>query len=387
MGGAMSIESTAGKGSTFSFTLPVEFSSKELPRQKSDRHPLSRSILGANILLVEDHDINQQVAREILENAGFFVQIANNGEEACTMALSQNFDLVLMDLQMPVMDGFQATRAIRRHKAAGELPIVAMTASAMLRDREKAMAAGMNAHVSKPIDLKELFQTLSRWIKPGDRPLPKGFGDKSDKGSNALGDVPGISVHQALSRLDRNETLYLALLEKFRQNYAHADQELTALIEQGQDEDARRLAHSIKGVAGNIGITELQAAAANLETAFRDKASSEYDALMMRFSQALPCALSSANQLIRSAAKEAAPPDDRQIKSAAELALMLEELVPFVKKGEAKPAKDRIQKITAMAWPKHIESDIAELSRLISKYQFKPAMELLETVMKNLKGS
>ena len=385
MGGEMSIESTAGKGSSFSFTLPVEFSSKELSRQKGDLHPLSRAILGANILLVEDHDINQQVAREILENAGFFVQIANNGEEARTMALSRNFDLVLMDLQMPVMDGFQATREIRRHKTAGELPIVAMTASAMPRDREKAMAAGMDDHVSKPIDLKELFQTLSRWIKPGDRPLPKGFGKKTETG-RTLSDVPGISVHQALCRLDKNETLYLALLEKFRQNYAYADRELTALIEQGLDEDARRLAHSIKGVAGNIGITELQSAAANLETAFRDKASSEYDALMMRFSQALPCALSSAAQLIRSAAKEAAPSNDRQIKSAGELALMLEELAPFVKKGEAKPAKDRIQKINALAWPKHIESDIAELSRLISKYQFKPAMELLETVMKNLKG-
>ncbi len=91
------------------------------------------------------------------------------------MALSREFDLVLMDLQMPVMDGYQATREIRRHKATEDLPIVAMTASAMPRDRAKAMAAGMDSHVSKPIDLNELFQTLSRWIKPGDRPLPKAF--------------------------------------------------------------------------------------------------------------------------------------------------------------------------------------------------------------------
>nr|WP_319495382.1 transporter substrate-binding domain-containing protein [uncultured Desulfobacter sp.] len=385
MGGQISLESTAGKGSTFSFTLPMEFGPKERPKHKRDIQTLSTTILGASILLVEDHDINQQVAREILESAGFFVRIANNGKEALDMVLSQEFDLVLMDLQMPEMDGYQATREIRRHKTAGELPIVAMTASAMPRDREKAMAAGMNAHVSKPIDLKELFQTLSEWIKPGDRPLPKSFGKNSDKKSD-LDDVPGISVHQALSRLDKNETLYLALLEKFKQNYAHADRDLNELIEQGQDEDARRLAHSIKGVAGNIGITALQAAAADLETAFRDKASSEYNALMRTFSQALLSALSSAAQLTRSVAKEAALPRNLEIKSETELALMLGDLAPFVKKREAKPAKDRIKKITDLAWPKHIESDIAELSRLISRYQFKPATELLETIMLKLEN-
>jgi len=385
MGGQIYLDSTAGKGSTFSFTLPMEFGAKKSPKQKSDLQTLSRTILGAQILLVEDHNINQQVAREILERAGFFVRIANNGKEALSMVLSQNFDLVLMDLQMPVMDGYQATREIRQHKTAGELPIVAMTASAMPRDREKALAAGMNAHVSKPIDLKELFQTLSEWIKPGDRSLPKGFGDKSAT-ENTLDDVPGISVHQALSRLDKNETLYLALLEKFKQNYAHADRDLNALIEQGQHEDARRLAHSIKGVAGNIGITELQTAASSLETAFRDKVSSEYDARMTLFSQALSRALSSADQLTRSVAKATALPKDLAIKSETELALMLGDLAPFVKKREPKPAKDRIKKISDLAWPKHLESDIAELSRQISRYQFKPAAELLETIMLKLEN-
>jgi polar amino acid transport system substrate-binding protein len=386
MGGEISLESTAGKGSTFSFTLPMEFAPKGSPIQKNKIQTLSRSILGAKILLAEDHDINQQVAKEILESAGFFVRVASNGQEASAMALSQEFDLVLMDLQMPVMDGYQATREIRCHKSAEELPIVAMTASAMPRDRAKALDAGMDAHVSKPIDLKELFQALSRWIKPANRPLPKGFGKKPNK-ENRLGDVPGISVHQALSRLDKNETLYLALLEKFKQNYAHADRDLNALIEKGQDEDARRLAHSIKGVAGNIGITDLQATAANLETAFRDKASSKYATLMTQFSQALPHALSSVDQLqlTRSVDKEAALPEDLKIKSETELTLMLGDLAPFVKKREAKPAKDRIKKITALAWPKHIESDIAELSRLISRYQFKPAAELLETIMLKLK--
>jgi len=358
---------------------------KLMPSQAIEEQKLPRTILGANILLAEDHDINQQVAQEILEGAGFFIRIANNGKEALSMSLSQDFDLVLMDLQMPVMDGYQATREIRRHKTAEDLPIVAMTASAMPRDRAKAMAAGMNSHVSKPIDLKELFQVLSRWIKPGDRALPKGFDKESDKES-ALGDVPGISVRQALSRLDQNEKLYLGLLDKFKQSYAHADRDFRNLVEKKQDEDARRLAHSIKGVAGNIGMTDLQKTAADLETAFRDKARSEYDTLITRFSQTLPLALSSVDQLTESVVKAPPLPKNLEIKSPKELALMLDDLAPFVKKREAKPAKERIKEMTTLAWPKHIEPDIAELARLISRYQFKPAAEILEKVIVKLEN-
>ncbi|WP_321494094.1 transporter substrate-binding domain-containing protein [uncultured Desulfobacter sp.] len=351
--------------------------------QERDEQKLPRTILGANILLAEDHDINQQVAREILEGAGFVVQIANNGEQALSMSLSRDFDLVFMDLQMPVMDGYQATREIRRHKTAQELPIVAMTASAMPRDREKAMAVGMNSHVSKPIDLKELFQALSRWIKPGNRPLPEKFEKKSDT-HITLGDVPGISVQQALSRLDKNEALYLDLLDKFRRNYALADRDLRALIEKGQDEEARRMAHSIKGVAGNIGMTGLQRAAGNLETAFRDKIKAEYNALMTLFSQELPVVLSSVDQLTGSVVKDAPLPEGMEIKSEKELAVMLNELVPFVKKREAKPAKDRMKEITALAWPKNFEPDVTELGRLIAGYQFKPAAEIIEKVLVEL---
>ncbi len=366
----------------FNTLLTVFGRQKLMPDRQSRIRKLPRSILGASILLVEDHDINQQVAKEILEGAGFFVSIANNGKQALSMVLEQMFDLVLMDLQMPVMDGYEATREIRRYKDDKALPIIAMTASAMPRDRERAMAAGMNAHVSKPIDLNELFQALSQWIKPGQRPLPQGFGKQPGKTVSLL-DVPGISVGKALSRLDNNQDLYLDLLVKFKQSYSHADRQLWQLIETGQAEDARRLAHSIKGVAGNIGMTGVQEAAAGLETAFRNRASAEYDTLMAQFSDGLPLVLASVDQLTKDVAnkQENKLAGNSDLRSPGELVSMLRDLAPYVKKREAKPAKELIKNITDLSWPRGFASDVEELGQLIGRYQFKPALQVIEKMM------
>ena len=356
-----------------------------LPGKQTRSRKLSRAVLGAKILLVEDHDINQQVAREILESAGFFVTIAENGKQALAMTLSQEFDIVLMDLQMPEMDGYEATEKIRLHKGAEELPIVAMSASAMPKDRERAMAAGMNFHVSKPIDLNELFRALSRWIKPKDRPLPQNFGKEPDK-KISLSDVPGISVTQALLRLDQNQELYLDLLIKFKHSYAHADRDLKRFIETESAEEARRLAHSIKGVAGNIGMTNLTAAAGALETAFRDKALAEYDSLMALFEKELPIVLASVDQLTRAVVKktENVVSGKADVRPLKELAMMLKDLAPFVQKREAKPAKEQIKAMTDLQWPADFASDVAELGHLISRYQFKPAAQIMERIMTKL---
>ncbi len=358
---------------------------KRILRKRSKNPKLPRNILGAQILLVEDHDINQQVARQILESAGFFVQIANNGKEGFSMALAQAFDLVLMDLQMPVMDGYEATREIRRHKDGRELPIIAMTASAMPRDRANAMDAGMNAHVSKPIDLNELFSALARWIKPGARPLPPGFEQRPDR-EITLWDVPGIEVKQALSRLDKNQALYLELLNKFKQTYANAHQDLSELIEKGQDEEARRFAHSLKGVSGNIGMTDLQSIAENLENVFRYETVSEYPPLMADLSNILPLVLASVDRLLNTIFENDPPGGQGVARSGAELAAMLQDLSPYVKKREAKPAKDRIKLIGACEWPEGFGPDVAELGRLILKYRFKPAEELIDKLITKLEN-
>ncbi len=130
-----------------------------------------KGLEGARVLLVEDNEINQQVAMEILADAGLIVSLANNGQEAVDAVEANRFDAVLMDVQMPVMDGYTATRTIRRDPRFKDLPIIAMTAHAMAGDQEKSTAAGMNDHVTKPIDPEQLFATLARWIGAGKTPV------------------------------------------------------------------------------------------------------------------------------------------------------------------------------------------------------------------------
>jgi len=167
-------------------------------------------VRGAQVLLVEDNEINQDVARELLEKPGLVVTVASNGKEAVQAVEQRDFDIVLMDVQMPEMDGLEATRVIRKLGKPGisDLPIVAMTAHAMAGDREKSLDAGMNDHLTKPIDPSELFRTLLEWIKPGERAtVPVPAPDEPETPAPAeppsaekpLRDVPGIPVQKGRS--------------------------------------------------------------------------------------------------------------------------------------------------------------------------------------------
>jgi two-component system sensor histidine kinase/response regulator len=228
---------------------------------------------GARVLLAEDNEINQQVAQEMLEKAGLVVGIANNGEEAVRRAKAEAYDAVLMDIQMPVMGGFDATREIRKDGRFKDLPIIAMTAHAMAGDREKSLQAGMNDHVTKPIDPEELFSALARWIKPGEREVPEAESRRAipeEKEEHLLLPVlPGVSVASGLERVGGNKPLYAKLLCKFRAGQESAVAEIRAALQTGDRETAGRLAHTVKGVSGNLGAESLYRAAAELEKAIK----------------------------------------------------------------------------------------------------------------------
>jgi PAS domain S-box-containing protein len=167
MGGELDMQSEPGEGSSFFFTLRLALQSSRAPDGlRSQDWPHGSQLKGARILLVEDNEINREVAFELLTGAGIVVAVAENGREALEVLLRERFDGVLMDCQMPVMDGFEATRALRSRHELRDLPIIAITANAMVGDREKALAAGMNDHIAKPINVVQLFATLERWVVP-----------------------------------------------------------------------------------------------------------------------------------------------------------------------------------------------------------------------------
>jgi two-component system sensor histidine kinase/response regulator len=234
------------------------------------------AIRGARLLVAEDNEINQQVAREILESAGLVVDLANNGREAVDKARAHPYDAVLMDIQMPELDGLQATAELRRDGRFAELPVIAMTAHAMSGDRERSLAVGMNDHVTKPIDPDALFAVLLRWVRPGEReaatrtrPSQAEATTRRAAAPPRIEGLPGIDSATGLRRVAGNEALYRKLLLDFHRDYASSIDRMRAAIREERLTDAERQAHTLKGVAGNIGAMELHRAAQELDSALR----------------------------------------------------------------------------------------------------------------------
>jgi CheY-like chemotaxis protein len=248
---------------------------------------------------VEDNEINQQVAREILEGAGLVVAIAGNGREALEAVKRGGYDAVLMDVQMPVMDGYTATRKIREWESVSAkavtvsidtpknivdnpessipnaVPIIAMTAHAMADDAEKSLQAGMNGHVAKPIDPAQLFAALAKWIKPADgrrstapRSVAHGAAaeDRSQPREETLPpSLPGFDLEAGLERLMGNKGLYRKLLLDFGSNYTGVAGDIRKTLDSGDFKQAHSLVHNLKGLAGNLAAVDLQAAAVAME--------------------------------------------------------------------------------------------------------------------------
>jgi two-component system, sensor histidine kinase and response regulator len=247
---------------------------KARPARSENQRGRLATLRGRRVLLVEDNDINQQVARELLEDAGLSVDVASDGRVALDMVQRAAYDLVFMDMQMPVMDGLAATRRLRATAGLGWLPIVAMTANAMESDRQRCLEAGMNDVVVKPIDPEALWDTLLRWVRqeealPARQPEGRAVGPAAPPAGLPQG-VPGLDTALGLRRMAGKPKLYLAMLRRYVDGQRDVCAKVHEALAIGDIPTAERLAHTAKGVSGTIGAPQVEALAAALELSLKE---------------------------------------------------------------------------------------------------------------------
>jgi CheY-like chemotaxis protein len=276
------------KSATGKFRIGTQFNSELLSQ-----------IRGARLLLVEDDEINQQVARELLESYGIKVVVAENGEEAIALLGEEQFDCVLMDIQMPVMDGVSATREIRKNPQFSKLPIIALTANVMVSEQNEFLSAGMNDHIGKPIDPDQLVAKLVKWVRPtrttGSTPVGQTFQNSAPE---PLPDLPGVKVAESLRRIGGSVTLYFSLLDKFRVNQRNFATSFREALAADDRSTAERLAHTLRGIAGTLGAETLQDLAKLLESSIKKEESGEVDSLLARVDKELATFIASIDQVL-----------------------------------------------------------------------------------------
>ena len=437
LGGEIWVESSLEQGTSFSFTVPVDRAHKHFSSTDSVKKSIegSSSIIGARILLAEDNEINQEIIVELLHNAGLEVQVVSTGQEAVSAFSSQKFDLILMDIQMPEMDGLEATQRIRAAEVRGQksevrdqsleskslnlsipeslnpsipqslnpsipqslnpsipesqnsrIPIIAMTAHAMTEDRNKCLEAGMNDYITKPIDTDELLNTLIRWIRP--RSGREGMADiladakpTTPESAESLPRMPGVNTSLGLSKASGNQALYTGMLGKFQNKYLDSIQQIERMLQENQLQEALRLAHTLKGTAGNLGMQELYKAAAALEQGIKGQARD--------LNQLFATARSSMNTVQESLQKIlASPPHHQQtvepgtvdIKQAAalvqEASMLLDENIS--------QAMEKLQELLQMPVSSDLQTRLQEAYRLVEEFETDEARKELEEIAADL---
>jgi signal transduction histidine kinase/DNA-binding response OmpR family regulator/HPt (histidine-containing phosphotransfer) domain-containing protein len=343
-----------------------------------------KQIHGARILLVEDNEFNQQVATELLEQAGMIVDFASNGKAAVDAARhNDRYDLVLMDIQMPMMDGYEATRTLRSFDEFTELPIVALTAHAMRGERERCAEAGMNDYLSKPIELELLHQVLVDWIKPVEsesveislKPESALFGLNVKQSNIVLPtQLAGIDIRLGLKRTGDKPSLYIELVRDFVRQYQDAQQKFKTMVLHKDFEAANRLAHLMQASAGSIGAERLRKDLIKIvELADRKHLSIQQ---LSNFFQEASKVFVSIHKLLNND-KSVSSIVDENI-NYAEICLLIPKLKHSLEQGSFE-ANSQLNELLAGLQGQHSELS-NQLTQLVSRYEFVPASKLLDTL-------
>ncbi|MBF0188346.1 MAG: response regulator, partial [Magnetococcales bacterium] len=340
---------------------------------------------GARVLLVEDNEINQELAVELLANGGMRVTVANDGQEALDRLEVERFDGVLMDIQMPVMDGYTAVRLLRKEARFKDLPVIAMTANAMAGDRERVIDAGMNDHIAKPINVRDMFTTMAKWITPSEplpdaEMLPSGAAVSEDA---IPPDLPGIDQKAGLGTTDGNRQLYRRLLKKYRTGQSSFESTFRQVLSRQEWETAQRHAHTLKGVSGNLGVTGVQQAALVLEEACGEASPDpeRIEALLQQVVQALTPVIEGLRQLDTPTA-EASPESAATIDKDA-VRSTLDRLQALLEDDDV-AATRTIDDLEALLKGAPHASGIQRLAKQVSLYDFDSALVALAALKSDL---
>ncbi len=356
--------------------LGKETISSELAHKQIDASKTFQGLSGSLVLLVEDHEINQMVAREILQGLGIQVIIAENGQQAIEKVSQYPFNAVLMDIQMPEMDGYEATRRIRQNPrfSIEKLPIIAMTAHALSGEREKAIQIGLNDYIAKPIDVGLLTNVLLRWIAPNWESQQPFVEKQIATATPTLATHQVLDTQTALARLGNQQGLYLRLLAMLRDNHANLGYQIRAAIQENDLEVAHRLAHTLKGLAASVGAKELSECARELELSLAhsqtENLSLQTDTVISLFQTTL----SAAEKILQSA-----PPDSAHQTEKIESSKLKEQIESLKillaeSNAEAVNQIDRLQK----GLNEELSGELTSIQKRIQQYDFENALRELQ---------
>ncbi len=341
------------------------------------------TLRGAKVLLVEDNEVNQELALELLSTNGITPTLAEDGQIALDKLDKETFDGVLMDCQMPVMDGYTASRKIREQEKFKDLPVIAMTANVMTGDREKAMEAGMDDHIGKPINVKEMFTIMAKWITPSEpfsEPAKVDTPTRTTVEDSFLPDMPGIDIEKGLAITQQNTKLYRKLLSRFRDSQRDFEVNFKNARKDIDPKAATRSAHSLKGVAGNVGATGIQNSAQKLENACKEnKPSEEIETLLSEvISELSPVITGLASLEKTSDAATASVKFDQNVVES--LILKLRGLLEEDDTG----ATEVVEELKKYFKGTKTELILDQVEACISQYDFEEALDKMESVVNHL---
>ncbi|MBF0289875.1 MAG: response regulator [SAR324 cluster bacterium] len=354
---------------------------------------VTRKLRGAKVLLVEDNEINQELALELLTGNGIIPAVAENGQVALNILEKKTFDGVLMDCQMPVMDGYEASRMIRSQERFKDLPVIAMTANVMVGDREKVMEAGMNDHIGKPINVNEMFSVMAKWITPSEPFVETAETQATNTteitettiSENVLPHLPGIDTAKGLATIQNNHKLYRKLLTKFRDNQRDFEDNFRN-AQQGDDPQATtRCVHTLKGVAGNIGAKGIYEVAQELESACNaGMAVEKIEPLLVKVVSALESVIKGLEVLNHPAFETCVGNEGDSVKIDLTIVKpLIKELTELLEDDDT-DAANVLEKLRELLKGSEVEELLSRVEQCVGEYDFEGALDHMKIVVNQL---